>query len=118
VMTMVTSLEPLWETLNWNNGQPEHTWDWDCFNYACFCPLPPVLLSTLTCSSCWYPEYGWRWAECLFCLTIACPELCSKPPSSVFTMSLYLVFRGRWLDLAYEISGVCALGPKLQFHEY
>jgi hypothetical protein len=31
-------------------------------------------------------------------------------------MPLYLAFRGRWLDLAYEISGVWVLGPKLQFH--
>jgi hypothetical protein len=44
------------------------------------------------------------------------PEPCNKPPFSVFTMPLYLVFRGRRLDLAYGISGVWALGPKLQFH--
>jgi hypothetical protein len=30
-------------------------------------------------------------------------------------MPPYLAFGG-WLDLAYEISGVWALGPKLQFH--
>jgi hypothetical protein len=31
-------------------------------------------------------------------------------------MPLYLAFRGRWPDLAYGISGVWALGPKLKFH--
>jgi hypothetical protein len=36
--------------------------------------------------------------------------------SSAFTMTLYLAFRGRWLNLAYGISGVWALDPKLQFH--
>jgi hypothetical protein len=45
----------------------------------------------------------------------ACPESCNKPPFSAFTMPLYLAFRSRWPDLAYGISGVWALGPKLQF---
>jgi hypothetical protein len=47
---------------------------------------------------------------------MACSELCNKPPFSAFTMLLYLVFRGRWPDLADGISGVWALGPKLLFH--
>jgi hypothetical protein len=29
-----------------------------------------------------------------------------------------LAFRGGWLDLAYTISGIWALGPKLQFQKY
>jgi hypothetical protein len=48
-------------------------------------------------------------------LSTASPELCDKPSFSAFTMPLYLVFRGGWLDLAYGISGVWALGPKLLF---
>jgi hypothetical protein len=39
-----------------------------------------------------------------------------KLPFSAFTMPLYLAFRGRWPDLTYGISGVWALGPKLQIH--
>jgi hypothetical protein len=35
---------PLWEPLDWDNGQPEHTCDWDCLCIPC--PLPPVLFST------------------------------------------------------------------------
>jgi hypothetical protein len=42
---------------------------------------------------------------------------CNKPPFSVFTRPLYLAFRGKWSDLAYGISGVWALGPKLQLQE-
>jgi hypothetical protein len=49
---------------------------------------------------------------------MACPELYNKPPFSIFTMPLYLAFRGRWPDLAYGISAVWAFGPKLQFHDY
>jgi hypothetical protein len=33
-------------------------------------------------------------------------------------MPLYLAFRGRWLDLAYGVSGVCVSGPKLWFHDH
>jgi hypothetical protein len=41
VMTVMTSsLEPLWESLDRDNGQSEHTCDWD---YSYLCPLPPVL---------------------------------------------------------------------------
>jgi hypothetical protein len=32
--------------------------------------------------------------------------------ANTFTKPLYLVFMGRWLDLAYGISGLWALGPK------
>jgi hypothetical protein len=49
-------------------------------------------------------------------LPTACPKLCNKPPFSAFTMPLYMAFRGRWPDLAYGISGVWVLGPKLHFH--
>jgi hypothetical protein len=49
-------------------------------------------------------------------LPIACPELDNKPLFSAFIMSVYLAFRHRWPDLAYRISGVCVLGPKLRFH--
>jgi hypothetical protein len=49
-------------------------------------------------------------------LPTACLELCNKLPFSTFTMPLYLAFRGGWLDLARGISGVWALGSKLQFH--
>jgi hypothetical protein len=44
---------------------------------------------------------------------MACPKPYNKSSFSAFTMPLYLAFRGRWLDLAYEISGVWALGLKL-----
>jgi hypothetical protein len=44
---------------------------------------------------------------------MACPKPCNKCPFSAFTKPLYLVFRGRWPNLAYGISGVWALGPKL-----
>jgi ethanolamine transporter EutH len=50
-------------------------------------------------------------------LAMACPEQCSKP-FSAFTIPFYLAFSGGWLDLAYKISGVLVLGPKLQFQEY
>jgi hypothetical protein len=49
---------------------------------------------------------------------MACPKPCNKSPFSAFTMPLYLVFRGRWPDLAYGISGVWALGPKLIFQDW
>jgi hypothetical protein len=39
VMTVMTSLEPL----DWDNGQPDHTCDWDCLTMHAFCPLSPVL---------------------------------------------------------------------------
>jgi hypothetical protein len=45
----------------------------------------------------------------------ACSELWNKLPFSAFTKPLYLVFRGRWPDLAYGISGVWTFGPKLWF---
>jgi hypothetical protein len=50
-------------------------------------------------------------------LPMACPKLCNKS-FSAFTMLLDLVFRGGWLDLAYGISGVWVLGPKLQFQRW
>jgi hypothetical protein len=56
------------------------------------------------------PEDGWRWAECFLCLF----PRCVLSPLSVFTRPRYLVFRGGWPDLAYGISGVWALGPKLR----
>jgi hypothetical protein len=46
-------------------------------------------------------------------LPTVCPKLCNKSAFSAFTMALYLAFRGKWL--AYGISEVWALGPKLQF---
>jgi hypothetical protein len=45
----------------------------------------------------------------------ACPDSCNKPPFSAFTLPLYVVFRGRWPDLAHGVSGAWALGPKLWF---
>jgi hypothetical protein len=42
-MTVITSPEPLREPLDCDNGQPEHTCDWDCLTVHTFCPLPPVL---------------------------------------------------------------------------
>jgi hypothetical protein len=38
-----------------------------------------------------------------------CPQLWNTSPCSAFTMPLYLVFGGRWMDLAYGILGVWAL---------
>jgi hypothetical protein len=41
VMTAMTSfVEPLWELLNWDKGQPEHTCDWDCLTMHTFVPWP------------------------------------------------------------------------------
>jgi hypothetical protein len=85
----------------------------DCLAMHTFCPLPPVILSASTYSSCWYPEDSWRWAECLLCLF---PQPCNKPPFSTFNKPLYLAFRGGWLDLAHGLSGVWTFGPKFQFH--
>jgi hypothetical protein len=45
-----------------------------------------------------------------------CPEPYHKPPfSAAFTRPLDWGFRDEWPDLAYGISGVWALGPKLWF---
>jgi hypothetical protein len=41
VMTVMTSfLEPLWEPLNWDNGQPDHTCDWYCLPMHTFVSSP------------------------------------------------------------------------------
>jgi hypothetical protein len=48
-------------------------------------------------------------------LPMAYPEPCNKSPFSAFTMTLCLAFRGEWPDLAFGISGVWALDPKLWF---
>jgi hypothetical protein len=48
-------------------------------------------------------------------LPTVCLEPCKKSPFSSFAMPLHLAFRGRWPDLAYGLSRVWALGPKLQF---
>jgi hypothetical protein len=48
-------------------------------------------------------------------LPIACPKPCNSTPFSALAMSLYLVFRGPWPDLAYGISEVWALDLKFWF---
>jgi hypothetical protein len=40
VMTVMTSLEPLWEPLDWDNGQAWHTCDWDCLSVHTFVSCP------------------------------------------------------------------------------
>jgi hypothetical protein len=58
-----------------------------------------------------------RWLKMSWVLSLplptACPEPCNKPPFSAFTRPLYLAFKGGWPGLAYEISGIWVLGPKL-----
>jgi hypothetical protein len=109
VITVITSSwEPFSEPSDWDNVQPEHTCDWNYLTMHSFILSPS---SFLYLSSCLYPKDGWRWAECLLCLF---PR---HVPSlfSAFTVTLYLMFRVGWPDLAYGISGFWALGPKLQF---
>jgi hypothetical protein len=48
---------------------------------------------------------------------MACPEPCNKFPFSAFTVALSLAFKGEWLDLAYGISGIWVLSPKLLFQK-
>jgi hypothetical protein len=37
-MTVVASLEPLWEPLDWDNNLSEHICDWDCLTMHTFVP--------------------------------------------------------------------------------
>jgi hypothetical protein len=58
VMTaMMSSLEPLWEPLDGDNGQQDHTCDWDCLTMQTLVPRPQFFVY-LTCSSCLYPDEG------------------------------------------------------------
>jgi hypothetical protein len=56
-----------------------------------------------------------KWAEYLVPLYKTCPKLYNKSLFPAFIMSLYLAFMGKWSNLADGISGVWALGAKLQF---
>jgi hypothetical protein len=37
---ITSSLKPLWEPLDWDNGQPEHICDWDYLAMHTFVPCP------------------------------------------------------------------------------
>jgi hypothetical protein len=50
-------------------------------------------------------------------LPMACPAPCNESPFSAFTMTLYLVFRGGWPDLVYNLRSL-GLGTKLGFHRH
>jgi hypothetical protein len=84
-------------------------------NYARLCPRPQFfcLLKPIArvCT--------WRWLKVSWVPSLRPPTLCpesrNKPPFSAFTRPLYSVFRGGWSDLAWGLSGVWVLGPKLWF---
>jgi hypothetical protein len=80
-------------------------------------PLLPVLCLLKPIAHILYPEDGWRWAECLLChFPWHVPGCVTNLLSLPFALSLYLAYRGEWLDLKCRISGVWALGPNLRFH--
>jgi hypothetical protein len=50
-------------------------------------------------------------------LPMACLDPCNKSPFSTFTILLYLALSDGWPGLAYGLSGVWTLGPKLWFQK-
>jgi hypothetical protein len=117
-MTVITSfLESLWEHLDWDNGQLEHTYDWDCLTMHTFVPCPQFFCLLKPITHVCTPKMAED--ELSDCSTSShvCPELCNKPlflpPPCLFGCSEWVAARpGVW------ISGVWALGPKLLFQQY
>jgi hypothetical protein len=106
VMTAVTSsLEPLWEPSDWDNGQPEHTCAWDCLCYLC--PLPQALVYlNLQLTS--VPP-GWLKTSWVLTLPTARPFLYTKPLPSLCLFIWHLESGGWTWHMASQ-----ELGPWVQ----
>jgi hypothetical protein len=92
LLTMMTSsLEPLWEPLDWVNGKPEHTCDWDCLTVHTSVSLLPVLCLLKPIAH----VCTLKMAEDEVILPLPLPMACLQPCNKTFsvTMSLYLAYR-------------------------
>jgi hypothetical protein len=126
MIAITTSLKPL-KNKDWDNGRPgptrsilrqwavwpptcchllwppEHTCDWDCLTMYTFCPLLQFFLilfkaEAYVCTLKMTEDE----MKCLLCLFPQCVlGSVIKHLSLPFTMSLSLVYRGKWPDLTY-----------------
>jgi hypothetical protein len=67
--------ETLWEPLDWDNGQPEHTCDWDCLTMHTLSPT----LSFFVYLDLQLMSVPQRWLNLSWVITLPHPSACSKP---------------------------------------
>jgi hypothetical protein len=94
-----------------SQDQPDHTYDWGCFTMHNFVPCLQFFCLLKPIAHDCNPKMA---KDELSAYSASSHGMCNKPSFSALTMPLFLAFRGRWPDLAYGISGIWALGPKLQ----